>query len=405
MIAAGSGLSELPTLRKQSQSLFLLNRNVVAIGIGVAVLLAVGGGYSLRMLRAASVLRHFDTKPWVLGVYEHFFASHFDVSDTSIPGTSGPVELRIYTPIGVKNPAPIVLVHGFARDGNRNAYLSAFASRFASVGFQVFVPTVPAASHDQMLPSDLVVIDDVIRWTAHKTGQQVAVFGISFGAGMVIPAAAQRSVAGDVKMIVSFSGYNDLESIARYYLHERVNDPSGNAYVGQLPGPLFITSPYLKELIPLRDVPAISSAVNRLDDNGGHPLPPDDPALLRLNSDQRQEFDELQKVNTARMRQLYMDALARHSAEMAAISPSSVVKDLRIPLFALHGTNDPTFPEGEIEWMRQEAAGNPNVHIFLSPWFTHVAVGRPATMWEKLRVINFCSHIFSQVAIKTKATG
>ena len=283
--------------------------------------------------------------------------------------------------------------------------MSVFASRFASVGFQVFVPTVLGSFRTQMLPSDLVVIDDVIRWTARNTGQQVTVCGVSFGAGMAIPAAAQRSVVGDVKMIVSFSGYNDLGSIARYYLHERVNDPNGNAYVGQLAGPLFITSPYLKELIPLRDVPAISSAVNRLDDNGGHPLPSDDPALLRLNSDQRQEFDELQKVNTARMRQLYLDALVRHSAELAAISPSSVVKDLGIPLFVLHSTNDPTFPEGEIEWMRQEAAGNPNVHIFLSPWFTHVAVGLPATMWEKLRVINFCAHIFSQAAIKSKATG
>lgn len=121
MIAASSGLSELPTRRKQSQSFFLLNRNVVAVGIGIAVLLAVAGCYSFRMLRAAYILRHFDTKLRVLDVYEHLFTSHFDVSDTSIPGTSGPVQLRIYTPIGVRNPAPIVVVHGFARDGNRNA--------------------------------------------------------------------------------------------------------------------------------------------------------------------------------------------------------------------------------------------------------------------------------------------
>lgn len=405
MISGNSGLSKLPTRRKQPRSLFLLNQNVVLISIGVAVLLALSGGYSFQMLRAASVLHHVPKKPLVLCAYDHLFGSHFDVSDTSIQGTSGPVQMRIYTPVGIKNPAPIVLIHGFARDGNRNDYLNAFASRFATVGFQVFVPTVPGASHDQMLPSDLIVIGDVIRWTAHHTGQQVAAFGISFGAGMIIPAAAQSSVAGNVKMIVSFSGYNDLGSIARYYLHERVNDPNGNAYTGQPLGPLLITSPYLSELIPLRDVPAISSVVSRLDDNGGHPLPPDDPALLRLDSNQQREFDELQKVNTPQMRQLYLDALARHSAEMEAISPSSVVKDLKIPLFVLHGTNDGAFPEGEIEWMRQEAAGNPDLHVFISPWLAHVSVGLPASLREKLRVINFCAHIFNKVAIKQTAAN
>jgi pimeloyl-ACP methyl ester carboxylesterase len=364
------------------------------------VLAALGGCYAFRMLRAASVLHHVIEKPLILRAYEHFFGTHFTVLDTSIPGTSGPVQIRIYSPIGVKNPPPIILIHGFARDGNRNDYLNLIASHFASVGFLVVLPTVPGESHDQMVYSDLIVIADTIRWTAHATAQQVAVFGISFGGGLVIPASAQPSVVGDVKLIVSYSGYNSLESIARYYLHDRVNDPNGRPYGGHPLGPLLITSPYLKELVPLRDVPALSSVVARLDQNGGRPLKPNDPAVLALDSDQRQEFYELQTVSTPQMRKLYLNALSRHSAEMATISPSSVVKNLKIPLFVLHGTDDPAFPEGEIEWMRKESAGNPNVHFLVSPWFSHVSVGQPATTCQKLRVINFFAEVFSRVASK-----
>jgi acetyl esterase/lipase len=355
-------------------------------------------------MRAVSILHHVDTtKPFALRVYDHFFNFHFATRDTSIPGTLGPVQIRVYTPAGVRNPASIVVVHGFAPAGDQDGYLNLLAIHLARVGFVVVLPTVPGESHFEMLPSDLTVIGDTIRWSAHQTGQQVTVLGVSFGGGLVIPAAARPSVAGDVKLIVSFSGYNDLGSIARYFMGERITDPSGKLYSGHPAGPFMITSPYLTELVPPRDVAAILPLVARVDQNRGQPLLPDDPALLLLNPLQRQEFIQLEMVNTPQARDLYLRALVHHGPELEAISPSSVIKTLTIPLFVLHGTNDQVFPEGEIEWMRLEAAGNPNVHILVTPWLEHVSVGRPASTWQKLRVINFCAEIFSRAAKRTPA--
>ncbi|HEV2647131.1 MAG TPA: alpha/beta hydrolase [Acidobacteriaceae bacterium] len=352
-------------------------------------------------MRAVSILHHVDTKPALLRIYDHFFDFQYTIRDTFIPGTLGQIEMRVYTPTGARNPAPIVLIHGFAHEGNKNLYLNALAKHLATVGFFVAIPTVPSASHSEMRASDLQVIGDVVRWTAHTTGQKVTLFGISFGGGLVIPAGAQPSASPFVKLIFCFSGYNNLDSIGRYYIHQHVLDPSGHPYQGHAPGPLAITSPYLSELVPPQDAAALSPAVRQFDDNEGRPLPPNDPAMRGLNAKQRQEWDELQEASTPQIRQLYLRVLTSHRAEIAAISPSSVLANLTIPIYILHGSGDIVFPEGEVEWMRQELAHNRDAHILVSPWIDHVFVGQPATTWQKLKVLGFCAQIFGRAAHRT----
>jgi acetyl esterase/lipase len=392
--------AQLLARSKQRRGLGFSRLAVAVACVGAAMLLYLALNSSLRIMRAVSILHHRDTKPLVLRVYDHFFNFPFSIIDTAIQGAAGPVQIRVYTPIGVQNPAPIVLIHGFAPIGDRDLYLNWLAGHFARVGFMVVMPTVPGESHVQMLPTDLTVIGDTIRWTARQSGQQVSIMGVSFGGGIVVPAGAQPSVAGDVKLIVSISGYNDLESIARYYMHEQVMDPSGEPYPGTSAGPLMITSPYLAELVPPQDLSALLPIVTRVDQDGGQPLPSDDPDLLRLNPRQRQELTALELVNTPEARELYLKLVEHHAAEFKTLSPSSVIRNLRIPLFEIHGTYDPSIPEGEIEWMRLESAGNPNLHILITPWLEHVTVGQPATTWQKLRFIYYCAGMFSQAAKK-----
>src|ERR1039458_1158583 len=194
----------------------------------IALTLCLGANYSFRLLRAETVLG-FDQKKKLrpLRVYDRFFSYKHSMTDISIPGTLGPVNLRVYTPIGKKHPMPILLVHGFAPDGNHDGYLNFVAANLSEMGYKVVLPNVPAETQYEMRTSDLTVIADAIRWSANATGEKVSIFGISFGAGLVIPAAVQPSVVGDVKLIFALSGYNSLQSISHYYMHDRVTDPSG----------------------------------------------------------------------------------------------------------------------------------------------------------------------------------
>ncbi len=370
---------------------------IVALIWGLLVLvLLLGFVYYFRLERTSSVLGFRARKAFVLRAYDHFLGFHFTVTDTYIPGTLGPVQIRIYAPVGAKNPPPVILIHGFAPDGNKDGYLNAVAYRLASMGFLVTLPTIPAETHYAVRSSDMTVIGDAIRWTAQTAHQKVSLFGISFSGGLVIPAAAPPAVAKYVKLIFSISGYNNLDSIARYYIRERVNDPYGHPYLGTPPGPLVIVSPYLDDLVPPNDALALGSAI--FDQNRGNVSPSDNPALRQMTPAEVNEFKELQTMQAPEMRRRYLHSLERHRAEIAAISPSSVLRQLQVPLYLLHGTHDPVFPEGEVEWTRQETAGKPDVHILVTPWLGHAFVGQPATLWQKFQVLNFCEGMFYRAA-------
>ena len=205
---------------------------------------------SFHLLRAAFVLYTYAGRPGPAPVraYVALFAHPTEQREFTLPGRGAPISMRVFRPTDRQRPEPIVLIHGFTATGNHDEHLVFLASCLARAGFLVSVPTLPAETESHMRLSDMRVIQDVVRWTAETTGQRVAVFGISFGGGLVIPAVAAASAKNDVKMIFVFSAYNDLQRIGQYYMNEKALDPEGHAYGGHGPniGRVLVFSEYLK---------------------------------------------------------------------------------------------------------------------------------------------------------------
>jgi pimeloyl-ACP methyl ester carboxylesterase len=373
------------------------------IGLAALLVLSLAAGYAFRMLRAVSVFAFLQRKPRPLRIYDRFFGYQAVFADTSIPGSAGPIEVRIYKPSGKSHCIPILLVHGLVPYGNRDGYLDAVANNLAEIGYMVVLPNLPAETHYEMRTSDVTIIADAIRWTAHNTGQKVSVLGVSFGGGLAIPAALQPSVSGDVKLIFTLSSYYNLESIARYYLHDPVYDPGGHLYPGEPPGPLLILSPYLSELVPPHDLKPLQHALEVLKRNRGRHLTDQDPSVSLLSAAERRELSDLEAVDTPDVRRHYMDILVRHHADFVALSPSSVINRLNVPLYVLHGENDTVFPEGEIEWMRKDLAGNRNAHILVTPWIGHALIGQPSTLGQKLAVAKFGADLMAAMSLSSPA--
>ena len=369
---------------------------IVCLAIALLGFFAVS--YYFQLLRIASVLGFGHRKPRALLAYDSLFNHVAESKDLTIPGTLGPVNLRIYSATGVRNPAPIILVHGFAKDGNRDPYLNDVAVRLAPMGFYVVLPTIPGEVKSEMTLDDLSVIDDTIRWTAESTHQKVSVLGVSFGGGLVVPAAARPNVSKYVKLIICLSGYNDLETIGHYFIHDRVLDPSGQPYKGYPPGPLLIALRYLDELFAGHDLSSMAAVIDRYNQNNWQPLPPDDPVLSRLSEQSRMEYEQLQTVQTEQMKERYRKLLERHREEFKAMSPSSVLPTLKIPIYILHGKADPVFPPGEAEWMRQELRNNPKAHVLITPWIGHVFVGVPSSRLDHWRTMQFCTEMLGEAA-------
>jgi pimeloyl-ACP methyl ester carboxylesterase len=361
---------------------------VIAFVCLLAVI-TIASTYAFRMIRAVQVFAFLQNKPRPLRIYDRFFGYRRVFTDDRIPGSTGPIDVRIFTPQGKADVKPILMVHGLVPYGNRDGYLDAVADNLAGMGYMVVLPNVPAETDYEMRTSDLMVIGDTIRWAAQKTGQKVSVIGVSFGGGLAIPAALAPSVAADVKLIFSLSSYYNLDSIARYYLHDPVYDPGGHQYPGDPPGPLLILSPYLSELVPPNQFDALENELQVLKHNQGRHLTDRDPTVRRLTTAEQHKLNELETVDTPEIHQRYMDILVRHHDDFAALSPSNALKHLNVPLYVLHGDKDAVFPEGEVEWMRKDLADNKNAHILVTPWIGHALIGQPSTLVQKLAVANF----------------
>lgn len=227
------------------------------------------------------------------------------------------------------------------------------------------------------------------------SGGKVSVFGISFSGGMVISAAANPDYTDYVKLVFCVSGYNSIDRLGRYYLHEDVRDPDSHRYTVTPPpnalAPMALQ--YLDELVQPADVAPLSAALrmivlfNRTIDT----LP-----AGSLTQEQHTLLDDVLSVKTPAMRLRYQAILERHRAELAAMSPMGKINQVHGSLYVLHGDTDRTIPSAEAEWTREEARHKSNARVLISPWIDHAVLVPQVSFREKLRVVHFVSEMLDE---------
>jgi len=115
---------------------------------------------------------------------------------------------------GPRGSAPLVLVHGFAPQGNRDDRVLAAASLLARTGFAVAVPTIPGLTQGRLRPHDA---EPVIAALDLRPGP-VTLVSVSVGAGPAFLAAADPRVSGRVATVVVLGGYASARELVRYFL-------------------------------------------------------------------------------------------------------------------------------------------------------------------------------------------
>ena len=129
-----------------------------------------------------SPLARFDTNP---------------VSEEEITFPSQPVaRARIYHPIGIAHPSPVVVVPGVHHLGIEEPRLRRFAAALASHGYLVLTPQVDDLADYNVTKNSAVVIGDAVLELARRSGApKVGLLGLSFAGGMALIAASDEAVA------------------------------------------------------------------------------------------------------------------------------------------------------------------------------------------------------------------
>jgi pimeloyl-ACP methyl ester carboxylesterase len=359
--------------------------------------LVLAATQAFQMFRAASFLYAMSPPPQRLRVIKLLEDFQHDPVKTHfwIQGRGGPLEIRMLTPKGLPDAPIIVLVHGFAPTGVADGGLKLLAGGLCRSGLRVVMPNIVSEEKIRINVTALTDVDDAIRWSAMTSGEKVSVFGISFSGGMVLSAAANPDYADYVKLVFCVSGYNSIDRLGRYYLHEDVRKPDSHRYTVSPPpnalAPMALQ--YLDELARPADVAPLSAALRMivLDNRSIDTLP-----AGSLTQEQQTLLDDVLGVRTPAMRLRYHALLERHRAELAAMSPMGKINQVHGSLYVLHGDMDRTIPSAEAEWTRDEAKHKSNAKVVISPWIDHSVLVPHVPFREKLRVVYFVSEILDE---------
>jgi pimeloyl-ACP methyl ester carboxylesterase len=284
--------------------------------------------------------------------FPRLFAADIRRTDETLDGVSG----HLYTP---ERPSPpIMLLPGAAPLGKDDPRAVRLARSLARAGRSVFIPDLTL--YERRFDSE--DLDRIVRATValeeHPASSgRVVLLGISYGGAFALIAAADPRLRDHLEQVATFGAYWDLVGVVQAVT-------TGVSLVGSLRIPWEghpAARSILEEAIVGLAPEEVRQDLRRALANGSPAaLVPEALAVFELL---RNDADpELTPELAGRVPAVIRDVLER-------FSPASVAGDLEVPVVALHSTNDPAVPYGELSRLR---AALPEARTLTVSSFRHV---------------------------------
>jgi pimeloyl-ACP methyl ester carboxylesterase len=279
------------------------------------------------------------------------FAADIRRTDVTLDGVTG----HLYTP---ERPSPpIMLLPGAAPLGKADPRAVRLARSLARAGRVVFIPDL--ALYERRL--DVEDLDRIARGAlaleAHPASSaRVVLLGISYGGAFALVAAADDRLRGRLEQVATFGAYWDLVGVIQAVT-------TGTSLVGGLqvpweghPAARSILEEAIVGLSPEAARPGLRAALASADPAG-------------LAADARPIFELLRNEDPKRTPELAAALPAELGDVLDRFSPASIEGRLDVPVVALHSTNDPAVPYGELIRLR---AALPDARTLTVSSFRHV---------------------------------
>jgi pimeloyl-ACP methyl ester carboxylesterase len=274
------------------------------------------------------------------------FAPDISTEVIDLAGVKG----RIYRPRG--GGRGLLVVPGAAPGGVDDPRVVALARAFAHSRRTIFVPELDLYQQ-RLSEDDLDRIVNAAIGLSEETGAPVAMFGFSFGGSYGLVAAADPRLDRRLRLVAVFGAYFDLIGLVQAAT-------TGTSLVGS-------------QAIPWDGHPAASQALQTALEaltsqqgplkgawaGGPGPLPTDSQSVQDLLSNQD---PELTYGLAARLPPNYRRLIDR-------FSPAAVASQIGVPVMAIHSTDDPTIPYGELLRLGE---GIPTADLTTVSLFRHV---------------------------------
>jgi len=285
--------------------------------------------------------------------------------------------------------AAIVLTHGIIEDGKDDPRLIRFARSLARSGFVVLVPELEGMKSFRILFSD---VDDIVASFTYLRSlkdrvdeMRMGLLGFSYGAGPTFMAAADPSIRGQVKFLVSFGGYYDPVNVIRFI--------TTGAYEYGTERGFLKPDPYGKWVFFVNNVEHVQNEQDRKllraifehEEKGRKKEAAD--LVGRLSPEGKNLYDLVVNEDPHRVDLLVKAIDPKLQKYLDKLSIAPVVPAIHAYLLIGHGNTDRLIPYTESLRLADAVKDERKVHVAILKLFSHVDPARMnLSSWEFLTV-------------------
>lgn len=350
-------------------------------------------------LRATSMLLELNGEPHLAGS-----DANPVVEEEIVFPSLTPTRARIYHPIGIAHPSPLVVVHGMHYLGIEEPRLRRFARGLAGHGYLVLTPNVDELAGYQVTRNSAVVIGDAVHELARRSGApKVGLLGLSFSGGMALIAACDPEVARQLSVVAAVGAHDDLRRVLDFFATGETHAPDGSLL--QMPaheyGPLVVAYANISAYFSPSDVDQARAALRAL---LWEDLPHAKAEAAKLSAKGQARMAQLFAHDTKSLTLDTQHGLATLQRELDAASPHFYLSQLNVPVMLLHGAADNVVPPTETLWLERDMPPGVLHGALISPAIGHVELGA-ATIMDRLRLIQWMSQMFDLLDASSAERG
>jgi dienelactone hydrolase len=361
--------------------------------------IAVIGLVLLALIGWSPVTRHARAVQFLQRLSGPALAAHqlpaIQTEDLQIPGKSGNIRARLYFRQGSKPGTGIVVAHGVHYQGIDERRLVPFARALAESGLSVLTPELSEVADYRITRGGVGILQDSVRYLASRRDRvatdQVELLGFSFAGGLALVAAQDADTAKHLTSVTSVGGHHDLRRVLRFLIHNEIETTSG---IVRKPaheyGLVVMLYGNLEHFVPIEDLPAMRAGMQawlQEDRKRAREL-----AKARTTPEAERLWQLLETQQLQTLAPELDRLLEQQRAELAALSSAGHLRQLKLPVYLLHGSHDSVIPPSETDAAALELEGAEH-QALVSPLLEHVEVSKTAGLGEKLALVSFMAQL------------
>jgi pimeloyl-ACP methyl ester carboxylesterase len=305
----------------------------------------------------------------------------------------GSIPASLYLPVGVKSPPGIVITPGIHHLGISDPRFVNLSRALAASGFAVFTPVLSALADYHVDASSIATIGQSAIWLEQRLDRgPVTVMALSFSGGLALLAANDPQFASHFRVLVVFGGYDDLARVSRFLATDeaelsdsRVIPMKAHDY-----GAAVYVYAHLPEFFTAGDLPVAREALRfwlwEQPENAR-------PLIAQLSPGGRATMEDMMARRIDLLRPQLLNSIRADTVDLAAISPQGQIKNLRVPVYIIHGSADNVIPYTESLWLEREVPKHVLRGVLITPIFGHVDPQSASDWYEKLRLVHFLAEV------------